>query len=491
MKPSRFCLPIFILVLFSQCSVPQAKSPKPFGATPSERQLLWHQTEFYGLIHFTPTTFEDKEWGYGDADPAIFNPSNFNAGQIVGAAKQGGMKGIILVAKHHDGFCLWPTQTTTYNISRSPWKSGKGDMVMEFCKACDSLGMKFGIYVSPWDRNNPYYGTTEYVEIYRKQLSEIYANYGSLFMSWHDGANGGDGYYGGANELRQIDRTSYYGWDSTWFITRNLQPLACIFSDAGPDVRWIGNEEGIAGQSCWATYTPAGNNDPEKPVPGDTRYKEGVEGHRFGKYWIPGECDVPLRPGWFYHQSQDTLVKSLEKLKEIYLSSVGHGQSLDLGLAPDKSGNLHKNDVKILSELGKWLSETFQQNLAQHAVITASNTRRNHPDFNVQKLVDDNPNSYWATDDGVRNATLVFSWEKPVNFRYISLSEYLQLGQRIDSIAVDVFENESWAQIAQATSIGAKRIIELPLTRSTQKLRIRILPSAAEPCLSRIGIFAE
>ncbi|MBW7846817.1 MAG: alpha-L-fucosidase [Bacteroidales bacterium] len=488
MKRLLFFL-IFPLLLI-RCTSVHIHEPKPFGALPSERQLRWHETEFYGLIHYTPTTFEGKEWGYGDADPAVFNPTKFDAGQIVGAARQAGMKGIILVAKHHDGFCLWPSATTDYNISRSPWKNGQGDMVMEFRKACDSLGMKFGVYVSPWDRNNPYYGSPEYVKIYREQLREIYSGYGTLFMSWHDGANGGDGFYGGAKEHRQIDRSIYYGWDSLWAMTRRMQPNACIFSDAGPDVRWIGNENGLAGETCWATYSPQGNLYSERPVPGDTRYLEGVEGHRDGKYWMPGECDVPFRPGWFYHAEQDSLVKTVEMLKTIYLSSVGHGQSLDLGLSPDKNGLLHQNDVAVLQNFGRWLQETFSINLAKQAEMNVSNVRQAQPAFGLQNLTDDDLSTYWATDDGVCQAELRLQWKQPVTFRYIRLREYIPLGQRIDSVAFDIYENNDWRPVAQATSIGAQRIIQLPELVSTTQFRIRILPSAAEPCLSEIGIYA-
>src|SRR5205823_14340045 len=224
---------------------------------------------------------------------------------IVGAARAGGFKGIVVVAKHHDGLCLWQTKTTAHSIAKSKWKNGKGDIMKEYQNACNALDMKLGIYCSPWDRNNPEYGRPPYLDIYRKQLKELYSNYGPLFMSWHDGANGGDGYYGGANERRNIDRTTYYDWDSTWHITRVMQPNAVIFGDVGPDVRWVGNEKGHAGETCWATYTPHAP-DPEKtPGNGYVKDYEGTEGHRDGKFWMPAECDVPLRPGWFYHEEQN------------------------------------------------------------------------------------------------------------------------------------------------------------------------------------------
>ncbi|HBG71352.1 MAG: alpha-L-fucosidase [Bacteroidetes bacterium GWF2_43_63] len=473
---------------FSQNNV----EPAPYGPVPSERQLRWHETEFYAIIHFTPTTFENKEWGYGDADPSVFDPSDFDANQIVAAAQSGGMKGIVFVCKHHDGFCLWPTKTTDYNISKSPWKGGKGNMVLEFRKACDSLDMKFGAYVSPWDRNSQYYGKPEYVRIYREQLKEIYTGYGELFMSWHDGANGGDGFYGGAKEMRNIDRKTYYGWDSTWAITRSMQPMACIFSDAGWDVRWIGNENGIAGETCWATYSPHGSDDSERPVPGDTKYKEGITGHRDGKFWIPGECDVPLRPGWFYHSDQDNQIKSVEELKYIYLCSVGRGQCLDLGLSPDTRGQLHPNDVDTLTAFGKWLIETFNENLALDAKIFASNVRgKNNKKFGVQNLTDSSRYSYWATDDEIKEAELILSWKKAQTFNFITIRENIKLGHRIDSVAFDILENGAWSEVARITSIGALRIVELDKYYTTKKLRVRILKSAAEPCVSEIGVYTE
>ena len=483
---------ILLITLYGSSISQNSSEPKSYGPIPSERQLRWHETEFYAIIHFTLTTFENKELGYGDADPEIFNPSDFNALQIVAGAKAGGMKGVVFVYKHNDGFCLWPTNSTDYNISKSPWQNGLGDMVLEFRKACDSLNMKFGVYVSPWDRNNQYYGSKKYVDIYREQLKEIYTNYGELFISWHDGANGGDGFYGGARELRNIDRTTYYGWDTTWAITRKLQPNACIFSDAGLDVRWIGNEKGIAGETCWATYTPHGSIDENRPVPGDTRYQEGINGHRNGDFWMPGECDVPLRQGWFYHEEENNNIKSVAKLKEIYLSSVGRGQCLDLGLAPDISGRLHQNDIDTLTRFGNWLQKTFENNLACYAKITASNIRgKNKKQFGVKNLIDSSRYSYWATDDGVKEAEIIFKWKKPQKFKYITIRENIKLGHRIDSVAIYVLAGKEWEQVAFATSIGALRIIELEKPCYSDKIKICILPSKAEPCISHIGIFNE
>jgi alpha-L-fucosidase len=321
------------------------QAPKPYGPLATPAQLKWQETEMYCLIHFGPDTYTDKEWGYGDEDPQIVNPTQFNAMQIVGAAKAGGFKGVVVVAKHHDGFCLWPTKTTEHNISKSPYKNGKGDILQEYREACDKLGMKLGIYCSPWDRNSALYGKPEYVtDVYRKQLEEVYTNYGPIFMAWFDGANGGDGYYGGAKEVRKIDRSTYYGWTDTWNIVRKLQPGAAIFGDVGPDVRWVGNENGVAGETSWATYTPHAPEEGKIPGNGYTKDREGTEGQRDGKYWMPAECDVPFRPGWFYHlykedkehlpwissSNSDDVSKSPEFLLQLYYQSVGRGACLDL-----------------------------------------------------------------------------------------------------------------------------------------------------------------
>jgi alpha-L-fucosidase len=226
--------------------------PAPYGPAPSARQLAWHELEFYGFLHFTVNTFTDKEWGFGDEQESVFNPTAFDAEQIVGAAKAAGMKGLILTAKHHDGFCLWPSKFTEHSVKNSPWKNGKGDVVKEIADACGKGGLKFGVYLSPWDRNHKDYGKPEYITYYRNQLRELLTNYGPIFEVWYDGANGGTGYYGGERGKRNIDAKTYYDWPSTTKIVRELQPNACMFSDAGPDVRWVGNEQGTAGDPCWS-----------------------------------------------------------------------------------------------------------------------------------------------------------------------------------------------------------------------------------------------
>ncbi|MBC6491205.1 alpha-L-fucosidase [Flavihumibacter stibioxidans] len=474
---------------FSQNS--QSLFPQPYGALPAQNQLNWHELEMYVLIHFTPTTFENKEWGYGDADPGIFNPSQFNAQQIADAAAAGGFKGLIFVAKHHDGFALWPTRTTAYNISKSPWKNGNGDMVKEFEQAARKNGMQFGVYCSPWDRNFPAYGTHEYVKAYREQLKELYSRYGKLFITWFDGANGGDGYYGGAREKRNIDRTSYYGWDTTWNIVRQMQPGAVIFSDMG-DVRWVGNEEGHAAETSWATFTPEPVEGKTVAVPGEMKYWKSPEGTRNGAYWKPAECDVPLRPGWFYHPDQDKRVKTPAQLFDLYFKSVGRGAALDLGLSPDKRGLLHDNDVESLSAFGRLLKETFSMDLAKTAKLLVSNIRGNKRAlFGVKKLVDDDRYSYWATDDQVTSADLVLEWKKPVKFNIIRIRENIQLGQRIEKVAIDARIDGQWKEVAQASSIGSNRLVRLKEFITTESVRLRVLQSPVCLAISEIGVFKE
>jgi len=482
---------IFLLLLMANAAISQAP-PKPYGALPTAAQLKWHETEMYCLIHFGVDTYTDKEWGYGDEDPAIVNPIHFNAEQIVAAAKAGGFKGIIVVAKHHDGLCLWPTKTTEHNITKSPWKNGKGDIVNEYQLACNKLSMKLGIYCSPWDRNNPLYGKPEYVAIYRNQLKELYSNYGPLFISWHDGANGGDGYYGGTRELRKIDRTSYYGWDSTFSITRKMQPSAVVFGDIGPDVRWVGNEEGYGGETCWATYTPVAPDEGKEPANGYSKYWLATEGTVNGKYWMPAECDVPLRPGWFYHAVQDEQVKSPYALLDLYYKSVGRGADLDVGIAPNREGLLHPNDVNALKQFGDLLKKIFKVNLAKGAVFSPSNVRGNNAGkYGGAFLIDNDRYSYWATDDNITNPQVIINLKKEKTFNVIRLRENIKLGQRITSFAVDAFEKGNWKEIAASTSIGANRLIRLQQNITATKVRLRIISANACVALSDFGLFKE
>ncbi|HIB8181426.1 TPA: alpha-L-fucosidase [Elizabethkingia anophelis] len=468
-----------------------AQELKPYGAIPSERQLRWHELEMYALIHFTPTTFQNKDWGYGDALPEIFNPVSFDADQIAKVVASAGLKGLITVAKHHDGFCLWPTKTTAYSVASSPWRGGKGDMVKEFMQAARNAKIKFGVYLSAWDRNDMRYGTSAYADAYRAQLTELMSNYGPLFISWHDGANGGDGYYGGLKEKRVVDRTIYYQWrEKTWPIVRKLQPEAVIFSDVGPDVRWVGNEGGYVAETSWATITPLGLEG-KNPVPGYMNDSNLSTGDRNGKYWIPGECDVPLRKEWFYHKEEDNKVKTPDQLFDLYMTSVGRGANMDLGLAPMPSGVLHDNDVKSLKAFGKKLKETFKANLAQNATIKASDVRgQDIKKFGMQYLVDKDRYSYWATNDGITQAQLDIKLGKQSTFDIIRLRENIKLGQRIDSVKVEGLFDRQWITLGKATSIGANRLIKLNKPVTLTNLRVFIYAPVAFT-LSDFGLYKE
>ena len=390
-------------------------APAPYGVLPSARQMKWSEMEFYNFLHFTVNTFTDREWGYGDESPSVFNPTAFDADAIVETLKSAGSTGVILTCKHHDGFCLWPTKTTEHSIRYSPYKGGHGDLVKEVSEAAARHGLKFGVYLSPWDRNQAAYGTPAYLNIYRRQMRELLTNYGDIFEIWHDGANGGDGYYGGARTKRTIDKHHYYEWPATWRLERSLQPAAVLFSDAGPDVRWVGNEKGIADETCWATYTPVAENGGEA-VPGDTRETEAATGTRNGKCWMPAECDVSIRPGWFWHPKENGQVKTAADLLKLFYESAGRGAAFLLNVPPDRRGLIYQTDAASLREFGELKRKIFGRNLAADAKVKASNVRGRSAEFRPENLIDGRRNSYWATDDGQTSPEVIFGFEQPVRF---------------------------------------------------------------------------
>src|SRR6185437_12854808 len=467
-----------------------AGGPLPYGALPSTRQLRWHQMETYSFVHFSMNTFTDKEWGYGDEYPSLFNPTAFDPVQIVTSLKAGGMKGVILTCKHHDGFCLWPTQTTEHCIRNSHWRNGKGDVVRDLSRAAHRHGLKFGVYLSPWDRNSAYYGKPEYIKLYWQQLTELLSRYGPVFEVWFDGANGGDGYYGGAREKRTIDKQTYYDWPNTWALVRKLQPEAVIFSDVGPDVRWVGNEKGRAGETCWETYDPVGENG-GPASPGNVRAKDSMVGTRNGSHWIPPECDVSIRPGWFWHENENGKVKSPRELMDLYYESVGRGASFLLNMPPDRRGVLYDTDVASLKQFGELAANTFAKNLAAGAKLKASNVRGGNSGYGPRNLVDGRRDTYWATDDSVKNPELTVDFVRPATFNVIRLREDIRLGQRIGAFAIDSWKDGAWSVLTQGTSVGACRLIRLDSSVNTGRLRLRITESPVCPALSEFGLFAE
>lgn len=459
---------------------PPAQLPRP---VPSARQLNWHRLELYGFLHFTVNTFTDREWGYGDESPAVFLPTDFDAGQIVGAAKAGGLKGLILTCKHHDGFCLWPSDFTAHSVRSSPWRSGLGDVVGDISAACAHHGLGFGVYLSPWDRNHPGYGSPGYIDYFRRQLGELLGNYGPLFEVWFDGANGGDGYYGGARETRLIDKATYYDWPATWQIVRSLQPGACLFSDAGPDIRWVGNEAGIAGDPCWATLSPAGL------APGLVDFDLLNVGQPDGSAWLPAECDVSIRPGWFYHASEDERVKTPAELVNLYFQSVGRGASLLLNLPPDRRGRIPAWDAAVLQRFHEILAETFAVDLARRALATSP--QESPAGQRPAQVNDGDPETYWSPGGAGYPAEVILQLPAPTAVNLVSLREYLPLGQRVAGFACDAWQAGGWVELARGQSIGSRRLLRLPET-VTERVRLRLVaavPPAAPPAISEFALF--
>lgn len=459
-------------------------APAPHGPIPSPRQLRWHAMEFYGFLHFTVNTFTDREWGYGDESPSVFNPNALDARQWAQTAKDAGMTGLILTAKHHDGFCLWPSRYTEHSIKNCPWKDGKGDVVREFHDACREYGLRMGLYLSPWDRNHAGYGTPEYVTYYHHQLEELLTSYGELFELWFDGANGGDGYYGGARETRKIDRRSYYRFPDIWETVRKHQPNAVMFSDAGPDIRWVGNEAGLAGQTCW------GKIDPEGIFVGEVDDLSRLgRGDADGTVWRPAEADVSIRPGWFYHPHEEP--HALQQLLGIYDFSVCRGSNLLLNLPPDRRGLIPEEDVARLREFRQVLDERYANDVAAGKPASADHVRGHAPAFAAGNVTDGSPETYWAADDDVRQAEVIVDFSAtPAVVSGVRVEEFLPLGQRIERFAIDIDMSGQWMEMAVGTTIGARRIIHFPRVWA-RRARLRILDAQACPTIVRFSVYAD
>jgi alpha-L-fucosidase len=474
----RILFYLFLITIFSSCS--EVKPPEPYGPLPSESQLAWHDMEYYMFVHFTVNTFTDKEWGYGDEKESVFNPSSLDCRQWAKVARDAGMKGIIITAKHHDGFCLWPSAFTEHSVKNSPWKEGRGDVLMELKQACDEYGLKMGVYLSPWDRNSAVYGTIQYITYYRNQLRELLKNYGPIFEVWFDGANGGDGYYGGNREIRKIDNKTYYNWTNTNQIVREMQPGAVIFSDAGPDVRWVGNESGRGSVTNWCLLNRDGM------YPGGDFAEILGSGHEDGKYWVPAEVDVSIRPGWFYHQGQDSLVRSPENLMELYYSSVGRNSNLLLNVPPDRRGLLNEADVKSLIAFREMRDREFKDDLAKNKDVTATNIRGKH--FKASNINDGNPETYWATGTNQTTGDLIINLKQVTEVNRIIIQEYIRLGQRVQEYKVEGFADGKWMPIVDGTTIGYKIIRKFPVVK-VSKVKVTISKSKACPLISNVELY--
>lgn len=481
-------LMIIVSILFWVACTPDPPGiPEAIGPVPSPQQLAWHEMEYYAFVHFNMNTFTNKEWGFGDEDPQKFNPDQLDCRQWARVFKAAGMKGIILTVKHHDGFCLWPSAYTEHSVKNSPWKNGHGDVIADLYEACQEYDLKLGLYLSPWDRNHKDYGKPQYINYFHQQLEEILTNYGDIFEVWFDGANGGDGYYGGANELRKIDRESYYQWEKINKLVLGYQPDAIIFSDNGPGTRWIGNERGYAGETCWALMNPG------DVIIGGTGGSIDLtrllnEGDENGSHWIPGETNVSIRPGWYYHPSEDDKVKSLEQLLDNFYSSIGRGTTWLLNIPVDDRGLVHENDSAALMNLKVMLDKTFSLDLATETSVEASNRRENHGYFSANNVLDGDPQSYWATDEGIIQAFLTLDFGQATKFNRFLVQEYITLGQRVKSFQLEAYIDDKWVKISDATTIGYKRILRFPMVES-QKLRLNILEAKGSPLISRVGVF--
>ena len=483
MKKSIHLLSIPVVACCLSCTSGKVLPPEPILPVPEPKQVEWQQMETYAFIHFGLNTFNDREWGYGDTDPKTFNPTNLDCEQWAQTLVKAGMKGVILTAKHHDGFCLWPFEGTDYSVKNSPWKNGQGNVVKELSEACKKYGLKFAVYLSPWDRHQANYGTPEYLPYFYAQLHDLLTNYGPVFEVWFDGANGGDGWYGGAKDIRTIDRKNYYNYPRIYEMLDSIQPQAIIFSDGGPGCRWVGNEKGFAGATNWSFLRKG------EVHPGYDKSYELQYGHPDGNQWVPAECDVSIRPGWFYHPEEDDRVKSPDQLVDLYYRSVGHNATLLLNFPVDRRGLIHPVDSANAVRFHEMIQQQLKTNLVAGMTPKVSNERGG--DFVASALTDDNFDTYWATEDGVTTADIEFSFDTPTRMNRMMLQEYIPLGQRVKAFVVEYLDKDTWLPVKlneETTTIGYKRLLRFE-TVETKGIRIRITDARGPLCLSSVGVY--
>jgi len=436
----------------------ETASTAPCGPVPTDNQLRWQDMEMYAFIHYSLNTYTDQEWGFGNEALELFNPSDLDCRQWARVCKQAGMKGIIFTAKHHCGFCMWPSEYTEYSVKNTPWKNGKGDVVRELADACREEGLEFAVYLSPWDRNHPEYGRPAYVTYFRNQLRELLTNYGEIFEVWFDGANGGDGWYGGANETRKIDRTTYYEWPETYKMIRELQPKCLIWNDGSDrgDLRWVGTEAGNVGETNWSLL----NRDGEVTWP---MLHYGLED---GDSWVPGETNTSIRPGWFYHDTENEHVKSLSKLMDTYYKSVGRNSTLLLNFPIAPNGRIHPNDSLRGIAFKKMIDEVFKKDLTKKAKMTHEGD------------------------------TTIIDFKKPTAMNRFLVEEDIRYGQRVKKFSLKALVNGQWQPLKDEladngnglTTIGHRRIICFPTVTAT-KLRFTVTDAKCEPIIKKIGVY--
>ncbi len=416
---------------------------------PTKQQLSWHEMEFYLFTHFGPNTFTDKEWGHGDEQADIFNPTQLDCRQWARIAKQVGAKGIIITAKHHDGFSLWPSNFSQHTVRESNWKNGKGDVLKDLSMACKEYGLKFGVYISPWDRNHPDYGTEKYNDVFVNMMKELLTNYGPIWELCWDGANGE-----GPNGKRQV-----YNWDRFKKTVKTISPKTVVFSDVGPDIRWVGNEKGIAGKTNWNYLDTVGFT----PGLGAPATDTLTTGNAFGKNWIPAECDVSIRPGWFYHAAEDDKVKSGEQLFDLYLKSVGRGANFLLNVPPDRRGVIHENDSASLMTFKKLRDESFDENLLRNAKTFWEVSQEALLNDSVNYRLIDSKNAVY----GINRQGFTVELEKSTKINCIVLREAIHLGQSVQNFKIVLFKEDKQIGEIDGTTIGRKRILTFPSVEIT------------------------
>lgn len=463
---------------------------KPNLVIPSKKQLAYQSMEFVGFIHYNlftfPPTIKDPEkakW-WGNEPAANFNPKGVNAEQWAKVAKEIGMKELILTVKHHDGFCIWPSAFSEYTVRESPYKSGKGDIVKEFTDACHKYGIKVGFYYSPFDAHHRDYGKPEYNNFFKNQLRELLTNYGEVSEVWFDGAAFWNGYYGGANEKRVVNRDTYYPWKEINKLIYELQPKALIFNFFGPDIRWIGNEKGVAGETCWSTIT----SDSLKIETGKSIFPYLAAGDPIGKEWIIGQCDVPDRPSWSWKKEDDGKVKTPQQLVDLYYRSIGRNTVFLLNVPPNIEGVFPDQDVASLKEFRSIIDETFKWNIAAGAKVTTSNFRLKAAKFSPDNVTDNIDNTYWATDDDQKTASIEINTNPNSVFDRIVLQEPICLGQRISEFDIEILKDNKWQTVSKGTTIGYKRILKIDPVQCN-KLRINIKRATNTPALSNVGLY--
>lgn len=452
-----------------------AKEAIAARVVPYPRQLEWQKLEMTAFIHFDINTFTDREWGIGDESPELFNPVSLDAEQWVTVLGEAGMKMVIITAKHHDGFCLWPTMTTSHSVASSPWKEGRGDVIRELKDACDRHGLKFGVYLSPWDRNAKCYGDSPaYNRFYMDQLTELLTWYGQVDEVWFDGAN--DEGPGG--------RRQEYDWQAYYDLIRELQPDA-VTAIMGEDVRWVGTETGYGRETEWSVTALAPGGTPSSRAINEMLGLTPMSGDLGGStllskagavYWYPAEVDVSIRPGWFWHASEDSLVKDVDRLADIYLSSVGRNAVLLLNVPPDNRGLITDYDIRSLQAFKTWIDDLYDTNLLDGARPYGQGT---------SSAIDGDNTTSWSPS---RNNVASFVPAIAATFNVAMLQEDISRGQRVEKFVIEALADAKWDTIATGTTIGYKRLIRFPEVRADE-IRLTIVSSRATPHISTFALY--